>query len=197
MRGSEEDSFNSFDSSSEDLDQNRSFQEVLTRKKAKERREIEYKWTVLQKITPHKKVMEDYSGWWNINDMTVQNQIYNYENFIDDDAKLYVTNKNDECYKTIINPINKQVNIALDKPDPIKIYNINKQIIFIKVEGKKIGKNTLHYCHKKTGAKEICYEYNDKNCIEIEMKDFEDFYKEQIEIRKRNKKKYVCNGPLL
>ena len=156
MRGSEEDSFNSFnslDSSSEDCDQNRSFQEVLTRKKAKERREIEYKWTVLQKITPHKKVMEDDSGWWNINDMTVPDQNYNYVNFINDDDKLCISNKNDECYKTIINPINKQKNITLDKPDPIKIYNINKQIIFIKVEGKKIGKNTLHYCHKKNRGK--------------------------------------------
>ena len=45
MRGSEGDSFNSFnslDSSSEECDQNRSFQEVLTRKKAKKIRKIEY-----------------------------------------------------------------------------------------------------------------------------------------------------------
>ena len=49
MRGSEDDSFIS---SSEDLDQNWSFQEVLTRKKAEERREIKYNWTILQKNNP-------------------------------------------------------------------------------------------------------------------------------------------------
>ena len=118
--------------------------------------------------------------------MIVSNQLHDCENFIND--KLYVTNKNDECYKTIINPVSKQLNTALDKPDPIKIYDINKQTILIKAEGKKIRKNTLHYCYKKTGAKEMCYKYSDRNCIEIEMKETKNFYKEKIEIMKKNKK---------
>ena len=165
MRGSEDDSFIN---SSEDLDQNRSFQEALIREKAEERRENKSNWTVLHKTTPHKKVTIDDSGWWNIDSMMVSNQLHDCENFIDD-SKLYVINKNDECYKPIINPINKQLNATLDKPDPkydlsnnheveinkqnkeIKIYNVNKQTILIKVKGIEIKENRLHYCNKKKG----------------------------------------------
>ena len=156
MRGSED---NSFNISSEDQNQDSSFQEALIREKVEKRRENKNSLTVLCRTTPHKKVTIDDSGWWNIDSEVITSQLYNFENSNTiDDSKLYYINKNDECYKPIINPINKQLNTTLDKPDPkydlsnnheieinkqnkeIKIYDINKQVIFIKVKGMKIKK---------------------------------------------------------
>ena len=76
MREGEDSSINL---SSEDTDS--SFQEALIREKVEERRETKSELTVLSRrdddeTTPHKKVMTDNSGWWDIDSEVTSIQLY-------------------------------------------------------------------------------------------------------------------------
>ena len=60
--------------------------------------------------------------------------------------------------------------------------------MYIKAKGKEIKKDRLHYCDEKSGVKKVCYSYNNKDCIEIKIKEINNFYKEKIELMKKSKK---------
>ena len=174
-----------------------SFQEALTREKTDKGREDILKLTVLNRRgSPHKKVMINNSGWWSL----ASNDTSNNENDVMNKILYDYRNKNVELYKSIFNPKNKINKIILiDKQDQkyilnksfkeiinkkIKIYNVNKQTMYIESKGKKTEKNNLHYCREDLGVKEICYKYSNKTCIEIKERKYK-YYKEKIELMKK------------
>ena len=61
---------------------------------------------------------------------------------------------------TNYNRILGKIEIKRRSEQGVKLYNVNKQNIQIKMIGKIVPDDKLHYCNEKSGAKKICYNLN-------------------------------------
>ena len=115
MRGEEDIIINESVSSEDTTNSETSFQEALTREKAKERKEGKIILTRLTKkdnhITPYKKVTVDDSGWWDI-------------------TNVNVTQENKKTNENVVNLENKNVDYYLSLNKPTNVFkNTNRKIL--------------------------------------------------------------------